>query len=301
MKRAGFWPLLLVGALIVALAVLATLQVRWIGQVSAAQEQRARAELEGAGRGFSEELHHELARLIGAFELSDINELPRRYDVWAATTRDPSLLSALYVVELHQGGRSLLRFDPSRHELRPAEWPPSLESLRDETETHTSHAELPPMMIPVRAEGRERRSFLVVQFNTTYVTQKLVPELARRFFHGFDVAVAHGNAVVYRSNAAWPRDFERAQPDLAWPLLMMRQSSERAVRSREQWQLLLRHHGEPLTAVIAAARHRDLAIATAILSLLAASIVILAAVARRAERLRRQQLEFVAGITHELH
>ena len=63
----------------------------------------------------------------------------------------------------------------------------------------------------------------------------------------------------------------------------------------------MRHHGAPLAQVVAAERHRDMALASLILALLAAVAVALALAARRAERLRRQQLEFVAGITHELN
>jgi signal transduction histidine kinase len=51
---------------------------------------------------------------------------------------------------------------------------------------------------------------------------------------------------------------------------------------------------------VAAARRRNLAVGFGILLLLGLSVGLLVTVARRAERLARQQVEFVAGVTHEL-
>jgi len=59
MRSANRWPLLLVALLIVTLGVLATQQSRWITEVNQAQEQRLRAEVEGAARRFSEEIDRE--------------------------------------------------------------------------------------------------------------------------------------------------------------------------------------------------------------------------------------------------
>ena len=303
MKRASLWPSLLVGVLIIALGVLATLQVRWIGQLSDAHDQRMRAELQGAAKRLNEELHREMGHIVSAFEMRDVGELPRRYDAWAGSSRDRRLLKAIYVLQLHPDGPSALRFDPSSHRLQPSEWPESLEGIMRQREEQPRRASLssdiPPFVMPVNGEGGMHRTFLVLQFDTSYLVHGIVPDLARRFFSGFDVAVAHADAIVYRSIPSWPASVRNAQPDFVWPLLG--DVRPEGHEPPPPWRLLVRHHGEPLAAVNAAARRRDLAIASAILVLLAASIVLLAAIARRAERLRQRQLEFVAGITHELH
>ncbi len=67
------------------------------------------------------------------------------------------------------------------------------------------------------------------------------------------------------------------------------------------WTLLVRHRHGSLEAVVARARRQNLTVSAGVLSLLGASIVFLAASTRRAQALARQQLEFVAGVTHELH
>src|SRR5947209_4155128 len=56
-----------------------------------------------------------------------------------------------------------------------------------------------------------------------------------------------------------------------------------------------------LADVIASSRRRNFIISSVVLALLAGSFALLAVLARRAERQRLQQLEFVAGITHEVN
>jgi signal transduction histidine kinase len=67
-----------------------------------------------------------------------------------------------------------------------------------------------------------------------------------------------------------------------------------------RWQLLIKHQAGSLAAAVSSARHRNLAISFGILLLLAAGILMTAISTRRAERLARQQINFVAGVTHEL-
>jgi signal transduction histidine kinase len=55
-----------------------------------------------------------------------------------------------------------------------------------------------------------------------------------------------------------------------------------------------------LTEVVTAARRRNLGISFGVLILLGTSVTLLVTAARRAERLAGQQMEFVAGVTHEL-
>ena len=66
------------------------------------------------------------------------------------------------------------------------------------------------------------------------------------------------------------------------------------------WQLLIKHQAGSLAAAVSGARTRNLAISFGILLLLAGGILMTAISTRRAERLARQQINFVAGVTHEL-
>lgn len=66
------------------------------------------------------------------------------------------------------------------------------------------------------------------------------------------------------------------------------------------WELRLQHRAGSLETVVAQVRRRNLAVSFGILLLLAASVALIALSAQRARRLARQQIEFVAGVSHEL-
>lgn len=69
---------------------------------------------------------------------------------------------------------------------------------------------------------------------------------------------------------------------------------------RGQWTLEVVHPAGSLDEAVASARHRSLMLSLFILLVLAGSILLLAHGARRAQALARRQMEFVAGVTHEL-
>jgi signal transduction histidine kinase len=67
-----------------------------------------------------------------------------------------------------------------------------------------------------------------------------------------------------------------------------------------RWRLVLWNGSGGLAEIVAASRRRNLGISFGILLLLGASVALLVQTARRAERLARQRMEFVASVTHEL-
>ncbi|MFN2513807.1 MAG: sensor histidine kinase [Pyrinomonadaceae bacterium] len=66
------------------------------------------------------------------------------------------------------------------------------------------------------------------------------------------------------------------------------------------WRLQIRHHAGSLAAAVSSARRRNLVISFGILVLLAAGIFMTVLSTWRAQRLAQQQINFVAGVTHEL-
>jgi signal transduction histidine kinase len=66
------------------------------------------------------------------------------------------------------------------------------------------------------------------------------------------------------------------------------------------WQLILTHRVGSLEEAVAHLRRQNLIISFSILLLLGFSVVMILINAQRAQRLARQQMEFVAGVTHEL-
>ncbi len=66
------------------------------------------------------------------------------------------------------------------------------------------------------------------------------------------------------------------------------------------WRLAVKHRAGSLEAAVATTRTRNLALSSGVLALLATAIGLIVVSARRADRLARQQLEFVGAVSHEL-
>src|SRR6185369_16185610 len=67
-----------------------------------------------------------------------------------------------------------------------------------------------------------------------------------------------------------------------------------------RWLVALKHRAGSLVAAVAAARRRNLAISFGVLLLLSVSVALILVSTRRAYALARQQMEFVAGVSHEM-
>lgn len=66
------------------------------------------------------------------------------------------------------------------------------------------------------------------------------------------------------------------------------------------WRLVAKHRAGSLEAAVGSARTRNFALSSGILLLLSAAIGLIIVSARRADRLGRQQMEFVSTVSHEL-
>jgi signal transduction histidine kinase len=174
---------------------------------------------------------------------------------------------------------------------------------------------------------------LVVELDRRTLAAEVLPRLARaalRWGAGEDVTVSvidpsRPGHVVYRSDAAapaHPRDAELSLPILGVrafeDLLPFREASaarhahhpewartHRGVNAAGEapggWRLLVRLRGRSIEEEVRDLRWHNLAASLGILGLLATTAVVLVATTQRARRLARQQIEFVAGVTHELH
>lgn len=97
---------------------------------------------------------------------------------------------------------------------------------------------------------------------------------------------------------------DRHEPDQARRQLRRPSPREWLRSAREEdapWLLLVRHRGGSLEQAVAAVWRRNMAVGLGVLALLGAAGILLATGAQRARGLARQQLEFVAGVTHELN
>ena len=133
-----------------------------------------------------------------------------------------------------------------------------------------------------KSEVDAKREYLVS------VDPKFLKEMEQRHELNLKTAAEH-KRIVARHGEAY------AKTVVGGPSIgQLRESQE-----RESWQIKVGYLPGSLDAAVARARERNLAISFGILSLLAISVIIIIVNARRAQRLARQQMDFVAGVSHE--
>lgn len=309
-------PLLL---LTVALAVIGTLQYRWLNRVAEAERQRMRGNLEFAAESLAEELSEEVTGVFRAFRAPENDDAGVLLDEWRSDARHPDLVSAIYVFDRDGDAWTGHLLEPGTGELVPSPLPAALEPLRRE-------------LVNVRERAANQRfpgplfasipALFIVQMppdpeaDYTFIrpSRVLILHLDRRVLGTLlrtsadvDVELAAGGVALYRSPgaAARPPDFRFSFR----PVAPRRDQSGRPplfpepagpVRD-EVWRLDLSYRGGGLDAAVAGAHRRNLAVASLVLLLLAAASALLIALLRRGERLREQQAQFVAAMNHELN
>jgi signal transduction histidine kinase len=231
--------MLLVVVLIGLLALLATLQYRWLGQVSEADRERRHASLNAGASEFAQDLDRELTRAYLLFQTEPgpnaelASRFAARYDQWQATSRFPKLLKDFYVfTQGDADGSPLRRFDPVSRTFAAAEWPASMADWRrhlvepDVTERDVERravfvarvsqpiwesvpAIVSPMPMPlmflserVASEQRVRSllSYAILTIDNEYLTRELLPALSERHFRTETAAGDFRIAVVSTSN-----------------------------------------------------------------------------------------------------
>jgi signal transduction histidine kinase len=128
------WQLLAAAILLVLLAILATLQYRWLGEVSEAERERMRASLRTRASEFTLEFDSELTRTYVAFHVGSerLDEdapaaLSDAYARWQVSARIPALVLAVYLAEGKTfDSAALRRLEPATRTLVPVAWPPEL-------------------------------------------------------------------------------------------------------------------------------------------------------------------------------
>jgi len=155
---------------------------------------------------------------------------------------------------------------------------------------------------------------LIIELDKSYLQQQYFPELIEHAFGSpanrtFDAAVRTARApyvAVYSSDARFPVSTD--SPDAALNLF---DSVQEVAKRRgyppvqpssesRQWQLAVQHPEGSLESLVTSWRQRNLAISFGLLAILAGCMAFIFVLARREEQLARLQIEFVAGVSHEL-
>ena len=215
-------------------------------------------------------------------------------------------------------------------EMRPAQW-----ILSDDTPLLIQpliQPPIPPLLQPENPAGNPPRplGFLIIELNLDFIRTKLLPELAGRYFTNtqtldYYVAVLSGEdpaRIIYRSDKTLvAEDFSLSDARISlfrepgqFPDIMAPDRGPAPFRARglsrgmllvprqenDAWELAVKHRQGSLAVEVDRLRSRNLAISFGILLLLGLSTAMIVVYTQRAQRLARLQVEFVAGVSHEL-
>lgn len=377
-RFARLLPFAVAAVLLLLLAVLATLQYRWIGELSALERRRIEASLRVSANHFADDLNLQVTRAFLYLHPISPPVLPsRRQEIiaqlqkWSVSVPMSRIVDEVFYTERNaQGGIDLEVLRYGRFVASP--WPTELEGVRRRLLTESSRrnpedvtlieGNPPVLVMPVIStpdvnERSRQGKFepapfgrVIVRLDERFLIESFLPDLVRRHFGGVQGPVVQvvdaedPRKVIFRSDADVPDKFFRSadirlkvlrvQPheklnDLkelwysppSFDILIKDERTGRFIPypqdqygfrllalPRENprlgggaWLLLVRNREGAIEKAVAAFRRRNLALSAGILTLLAAAAILMVATTQRAQRLARQQIEFVAGVTHELN
>jgi signal transduction histidine kinase len=217
-----------VGLLALLLAVLGTLQYRWLEQMSAAERGRLRAGARRHAEDFARDFDRQLAQawawlLVTSDTLRDRNfeRYAQRREQWRSLARHPELVKGVYLVERGRDGPSLSRFDAERRDFVAEPWPAAFAAIRERVQPllATRDQETPllrgppdpvdeaamafvvpipeprppqPPGQPESAARRERRrqlaAFEIIAFDAAAIRDQVLPAMIQRHFEDHDSA-----------------------------------------------------------------------------------------------------------------
>jgi signal transduction histidine kinase len=212
------------------IVLLATLQYRWLGQISAAERTRVSAMLRDSASAFAADFDRELNRAYLLFQIVPAaagdnlaTQVGSRYDRWMATSLYPRVVRDVYLYVPSSSGGTLQRFNPATRFLEPAEWPASLAPVRARLGAAAPHqAGGPPMIVRAapalwpdipalvvtapmvlvdrRTPGGNdlaipmQPAYCLLLLDSGYIRGEMLPALARQHFRspsgGFDYELA---------------------------------------------------------------------------------------------------------------
>ena len=123
--------------ILMLLALLATLQYRWAGELSAAEIERLRAGAKSRAEALARDFDLEVTRAFVGLQMGgdalvrgDFGAYADRYEAWRRTAAYPGLVHDVLLVEPSGSATRVARYEPARGAFDAAEWTPALEPVR---------------------------------------------------------------------------------------------------------------------------------------------------------------------------
>ena len=199
------WLIVTAAVLLALLATLATLQYRWLGDVSEAERERMRTSLRARASDFAEAFDAELTRTYVAFHV-DADRLDAdaagaiadAFARWQASTSAPAIVKAIYLFDgAGDGPGQTQRLDAEHRTLVASERPANLRTAAPGTEVFEAiDARVPALVVPAprvrRIQDGHRftiitdpsaisRAIVIVLDRDALRTQLVEPLVARYF------------------------------------------------------------------------------------------------------------------------
>ncbi|HKW00934.1 MAG TPA: HAMP domain-containing sensor histidine kinase [Vicinamibacterales bacterium] len=188
--------LIVPASLVLLVATLATLQYRWLGQVSEAERDRLRASLSQRAAEFADDFDREIVRLYlglqvdgAALDRGEWTAFAKSYDAWRESARFPEMVRAVYLVNGSAPEQAARKYDPETHAFVAASWPVSLAPVAERlAKVNASSIVTPtPPPPPPPAPGR---------MTASQTAQVVALEQLSHFVTGRDPIVASVPAVI---------------------------------------------------------------------------------------------------------
>jgi len=193
-----------------------------------------------------------------------------------------------------------------------------------------------PLQLDAQPSNRRNPvNWIVVVLNLDYIQRKILPDITKRYFNGpegleYKLAVIDTGrtpGLIYSSDVAFPSSNHGAfdsrmnifgpPPESVeghfWQTIKNGESLEWRNFSApvwfpviqygpydDPWMLLLQHRAGPLEAIATSIWRRNLMTGGIVLLLLTAGMALILFTSRRAQKLAKLQLDFVASVSHEL-
>jgi signal transduction histidine kinase len=331
------FDVMLAAVLCCILLGLAWLQFRWIGQVSQAEHDRLEANLNSSAVRFAQDFDGELERMMRGLLGGDgpprpgdgVQIFQSRLAAWRQTSRFPGLVKAVYLAD---GSTVPEELRPLADQLGNDGGPPPPPDAPPPP--ILVDAKVPALALPLPGEAG-----LLVELDLNFIRETVLPELAARDLGGdYLIQIAETESpetVIFQSSAA----NGAGDPGVKFPVLNLRLGPPQGGRPRSgpgrppppppavrhgpptpgkgppkgkggprpepgrdvgPWTMTVHFTSGPVEATVNWIRVRNLAVSFGMLLLVGVSGVMLVFSTRRARRLAQQQMEFVAGVTHEL-
>jgi len=252
----------------------------------------------------------------------------------AATGTSAGLVRALYLVRRDGSDPRLVGADGALQPTAvPSRLEPLLDRLRHEDPPPLADPAVPAVVLHLEdpAPARSWRlppsppRLVIAELDIEQITGTVIPALLERDLAGIDctlaiVCSAPHRCLVFSYPPGAPPPADPTQADVTLALLPMAEASPpgqrralqagpmrrpraaapRAAKQEGLWQLAVSYRAGSLEQAAARLQRRNLAVGGGILVLLASSLAMLLIATRRAGDLARQQIQLVAGVSHEL-